>query len=113
MFFNEPESVDLDCDAPPYPIVRACRGLGFRTPEDVRWCHVGPALRQPAPPEGVFNLQAWKSFFGKAGPKGPSCSCGQELPRLESYTFTLLSGKEIRFLLGQCQRCSAMYWKEG
>jgi hypothetical protein len=113
MFFNEPETPDVDCDAPSYPIVRACRGLGFNCPEDVRWCHMTPA---PPPrrhtSEGVFNFQAWKAFFTKAEPKGPSCFCGTPMPRLESYTFTLLSGKEMRYLLGQCTNCRTIYWNE-
>lgn len=112
MNFNEPETPDVDCDAPPYPIVRACRGLGFLAPEDVRWCHVVPVPRQPTPPESVFTIQAWKSFFSKTPLKGPACSCGRELPRLESFTFTLLSGKEVRYLLGQCGTCRRIYWKE-
>jgi hypothetical protein len=110
---NEPESPDIDCDAPAYPIVRACRGLGFHAPEDVRWCHVPPVSRRPARSESVFNLQAWMAFFSKSAPKGPTCSCGRELPRLDSYTFTLMSGKEVRYLLGQCGRCRCIYWKEG
>jgi len=112
MFFNESESVDIECDAPPYPIVHACRGLGFRTPEDVRWCHASPILRRPVPAESVFSIHGWKSLFARPEPKGPACSCGQELPHLDSYTFTLLSGKEVRYLLGQCNRCFAMHWKE-
>ena len=110
---NEPESPDIDCDAPPYPIVRACRGLGFHSPEDVRWCHVVAMPRRPVAAESGFTVQVWKALFGKgASEKGPTCSCGRELPRLDSYTFTLLSSKEVRYLLGQCGRCRRIYWKE-
>ena len=28
----------IQCDAPNYAVVQACRKLVFRTPEDVRWC---------------------------------------------------------------------------
>jgi len=35
MFFDEPQSVEILCDAPPYSIVRACRKLSFHSPEDV------------------------------------------------------------------------------
>jgi hypothetical protein len=113
MFFNESESVDIDCDAPPYPIVRACRTLGFHAPEDVRWCHSAPVFKPTVPSDSGFHLHGWKAFFARPEPKGPTCCCGQELPQLDSYTFTMLSGKEVRFLLGQCSRCSSMHWKEG
>ena len=33
--------LEVECDAPPYPIVRACRKLGLIAPEDVRWCGMG------------------------------------------------------------------------
>ena len=32
--------LEIDGDAPPYHIVRACRQLGFRDPEEVRWCRL-------------------------------------------------------------------------
>jgi hypothetical protein len=33
---------EVDCDAPPYAIVRACARLGFRSPPDVRWRRLTP-----------------------------------------------------------------------
>jgi hypothetical protein len=48
MFFNQFETLGIECDAPPYGIVRACHKLGFLTPEDVRWCSAGKARKQQA-----------------------------------------------------------------
>jgi hypothetical protein len=31
--------IDVCCEAPEYPIVEACKQLGFRSPWDVRWLH--------------------------------------------------------------------------
>jgi hypothetical protein len=81
--------IDIQCDAPPYPVVRACQRLGFRTPQDVRWCHV--------------------NRFTRTGGH-PACACGQPIERLESYTFTFVTGNKAEYLLAQCPRCLAIYW---
>ncbi len=114
MFFDQPEPLELECDAPPYPIVRACRRLGFRTPEDVRWCRLRPATPpQPSDRPSVFTLQGLKSIFAKPEPaKGPACVCGQALPGLDRCSFTLASGRQVDYLLGQCPRCRSIFWQE-
>jgi hypothetical protein len=80
--------IDIVCDAPPYPVVRACQRLGFRDPQDVRWCRA--------------------NHF--AAPR--SCACGQTLPPLESYTFTFVTGNQASYLLAQCRRCQSIYWEK-
>jgi hypothetical protein len=40
----------------------------------------------------------------------PTCSCGQAVPPLESYTFTFVSGKETQYHLGQCPHCRTIFW---
>jgi hypothetical protein len=40
------------------------------------------------------------------------CLCGQVLPRLDKCAFTLLSGKELHYFLGQCKRCRTVFWEE-
>jgi hypothetical protein len=90
--------IDIDCDAPPYPVVRACAGLGFRSPQDVRWRRIDRRdLTRPA------------SFFPWLR-RSPACACGQAMPQLESYTFTFVSGTQSRYFLGQCARCRTIYW---
>ena len=93
--------IDIRCDAPPYPVVKACERLGFRNPRDVRWCRVN---RQTI--EKPRGLIPWLSA-GRA-----PCACGQPLPGLESYTFTFASGKQTRYYLGQCRRCQTIFWDE-
>lgn len=91
--------IEILCDAPPYPVVKACAGLGFREPQDVRWARLDRRrLRRPA---GLFP---WLR------PAAPRCACGQPLPALESYTFTFVSGSQARYHLGQCRRCRTIYW---
>ena len=54
--------IDVLCDAPPYPVVKACAGLGFTRPQDVRWCRIDRSkLRRPA---GLFWLR----------PSAPACA---------------------------------------
>lgn len=91
--------LDIVCDAPPYPVVRACAGLGFRAPQDVRWRRVD--RRELARPGGLFN-------WGR--PRAPACACGQAMPPLESYTFTFVSGSQSRYFLAQCPRCRTIFW---
>lgn len=112
MFYQESESIELDCDAPPYPIVRACRWLDYRSPEDVRWCHLSHVPKPTRRPRQVFSWQAWKSLFAKGAAPSAACTCGEALPQLEPCTITMRSGQQVRFLFGQCQRCHTMYWRE-
>jgi hypothetical protein len=104
------QPVEIDCDAPPYAIVRACGKLGFHAAEDVRWCHVDNIGKGKGCRPNIFNLRAWVLLF--RGQRTTSCACTRKLPALESCTFTMLSGREVRLLLGQCPRCHTIYWKQ-
>ena len=77
------------CDSPEYPVVRACAQIGLINPEDVRWCH-----------------------RRRAKARGDQCSCGRPWPRLSKYTFTLSNGHKRVFLLAQCLGCRTIYWEE-
>jgi hypothetical protein len=92
--------IEILCDAPPYSVVRACQRLGFTTPQDVRWCRVSRLAGSTA--NGIL---AWISGTGKV-----TCSCGRSMPRLESYTFTFVSGSQAQYYLGQCARCRTIFW---
>ena len=100
--------LEVTCDAPSYNIVRACEMIGLKAPEDVRWSRLSPyALgRENA------NRSSWRSMLGMGQPEGRACKCGQKLPPLEQYTFTLLSGKQTAYFIAQCSRCLAIYWHE-
>jgi hypothetical protein len=91
--------IEIVCDAPPYPVVRACAGLGLHAPQDVRWRRFDRRrLKRPA---GLFPwLRGGK----------PSCGCGRPLPELESYTFTFVSGSKMEYFLAQCPHCRTIYW---
>lgn len=102
------QHLEINCDAPPYAIVRACHAIGFRSPEDVRWCHLGRFLRQ-----GMcwhHLLRFWHRLCGTVQPDRTTCSCGQELPRLIPVTFQWRQGDEAEYRLGQCRRCRTIFW---
>ena len=105
--------IEILCDAPPYPIVRAGHRIGLLTPEDVRWCRMSRFLKEHAErPGGGFHLPGWKLLLGMGrGPEG-ACTCGQKLPLLERYTFTFRTGEEVFYLIGQCGRCRTVFWDE-
>jgi len=103
---ERPSSFNIDCDAPSYAIVHACQRVGLETPEDVRWCRVSH-LRKSA-----GNRRTWGSMLGLAEGREGKCHCGQQLPKLEKYTFTLISGKELNYYLGQCRGCRTIFWEE-
>lgn len=111
MHFFGPGIIEIECDAPPYSIVQACRSLGFRSPEDVRWCQQNDSLAAPPVPRGVLRFPLFQWLFGKSRPKRPGCFCGQAFPTLDRYTFMLDSGSEIYLFLGQCPRCSTLFWR--
>ena len=101
--------VEIDCDAPPYPVVRACERLGFRSPLDVRWCRVVHD-RGPAPWRQLL-CQPWRWLSGAWRPRGKPCPCGGPAPALERCTFALAS-RRVTYLVGQCPRCRTIFWDE-
>jgi hypothetical protein len=105
--------IEIDCDAPPYSIVQACRMIGLRSPEDVRWCRM--TLRADELPwwRRVFSPQSWMHLLGMRRRGIDVCVCGAKLPMLERYTFLIVTGDKLSYLLGQCEHCSSIYWEDG
>ena len=97
-------SQDVECDAPPYPVVRATRRAGLTSPEDVRWCRVG----HDAGLLGQWARWLWRLGRGAPGPR--ACRCGHPLPALASFAFTSVTGRQAHYLLVQCPRCRTVYW---
>jgi hypothetical protein len=94
--------LEVDCDAPLYSIVRATRQLGINRPEDVRWCHMKNLGRQ----------SPWQHFLSSVSQaRGSTCSCGEPLPVMDLCRFTLSSGDQVSYLLGQCRRCDTVFWE--
>ncbi len=106
--------IDIHCDAPPYSIVRAGRGLGFYRPEDVRWCRLSHFRTEQEGHWELLNPLTWKVALGGTGRarKACTCSCGQDLPVLERYVFTFSSGDQVSYLIGQCGRCHTLFWED-
>lgn len=107
---NQLGPIEVQCDAPPYAIVRACQWLGFQTPEDVRWCRIDHFLEAQADWRVILQCQPWQTSDTSPSP-AEKCSCGTDLPQLQMFTFTLTDGRELSYLLGQCCRCRAMFWE--
>ena len=97
--------IEFDCDAPPYVIVKACHMVDIQSPEDVGWRRLGRYLRAPSSGGGLSLHDP-----GRAARR--QCVCGRALPDLVRCTFTLLSGREETYFLGQCARCHTVYWEE-
>ena len=105
--------IDISCDAPPYPIVQACKTIGIRTPEDVRWVRMSHFTEAQQAAEVSQPRQISKKILGLlSGEKVSTCGCGERLPKLGKYRFTFSTGEELYFLLGQCGRCRGVYWEE-
>jgi hypothetical protein len=104
--------MDIECDAPPYSIVKACEGLGFQSPLDVRWCRMSHVLAGQRELGGVFGFHPWLWLFGSSEPRKRTCTCGQSLALMERYTFRCSSEKDAQYFLGQCCRCWTMCWEE-
>jgi hypothetical protein len=102
--------VEVDCDAPPHQIVKACEKVGFVTPLDVRWRRAGPFLEQQLGKSAGFGFHGLLTLFGQTPHPEARCSCGQPLPLMEGCTFVLPAKEKLRYLLGQCTRCWTMYW---
>jgi hypothetical protein len=101
--------LEVDCDAPSYSVVRACRHAGFQAPEDVRW------QRLPVAPHSdalLFGLLRILQELSGLGDDDFPCWCGQILPRRKRYLFRLNPTTKRGFLLAQCGRCRTMFWDE-
>ena len=105
--------LEIQCDAPPYQVVRGCDRFGFHAPLDVRWCRLSHHLSSPGPAAGALGMGPWALLLGTGQSWGKTCSCGQSVPVLEKFTFTFLSGRKADYLLGQCRWCHTMFWEEG
>ena len=104
--------IDIECDAPPYVVVRACARLGLVSPEDVRWCHLRrvPDRHGSEPPQGE---SAWNVFANaNRSASVEHCSCGEPLPVLGRYSFLFNTGEEFICSVGQCSRCHTIFWKD-
>jgi hypothetical protein len=103
--------LEINCDAPPYNIVRACHMIGMQSPEDVRWSRLSRFVHESGRREDL-KYQSWRALLGMTQRQDGCCSCGQKLPIMERYTFTLVSGNQSSYFIGQCSRCLAIYWEE-
>jgi hypothetical protein len=110
MFNRWARGFEIECDSPPYTIVQGCRLLGLHNPEDVRWCRL--SHREQSAGLALLNPRTWKSLLGPSEPAHLTCYCAHRLPGLDRCTFTLLSGREREYLLGQCERCHTIFWEE-
>jgi hypothetical protein len=110
--FGRFRQFEICCDAPPYAVVRACKGCGFRSPLDVRWCRMTHFLNGEGHCKGIIVLRLWHWLFGTRKAKKKTCTCGQPLPALKKYGFTFLSKKVGDYFMGQCRRCRTVFWDE-
>jgi hypothetical protein len=103
--------LEVDCDSPSYSIVRACQRLGMESPEDVRWCRLSK-MSEKLSDWGQAFLHPWKLFSATEPQAIKACRCGEVFPLLERCTFTLLSGREESYLIGQCKKCHTIFWED-
>jgi hypothetical protein len=111
--FGRSRPFRIDCDAPPYGVVRACAGCGFHSPLDVRWCRLGHFHAGGGQRQEHLGVRLWQWLCRKRRPEArATCTCGQPLPDLKKYRFAVLSEKVGDYFLGQCPRCRMMFWDE-
>jgi hypothetical protein len=108
--FSRCDQLVLWCDAPPYAVVRACKGCGFHSPLDVRWCHMSRFLKGGGRYRGILGFRLWQWLFGQSKPKQRTCTCGEPLADLRWYEISFFSEKTDAILLGQCRRCRTIFW---
>jgi len=100
-----------ECDAPPYPIVRACRKLGMKSPEDVRWSRMSHHPKRGRGWMSFLASRAWGRLLGRGQPEQPTCTCGRPIPDLDTYSFTFQTGDQLEYEMGQCRHCRTIYWE--
>jgi hypothetical protein len=103
--------IDVLCDAPPYSIVESCATIGIVRPADVRWYRMTNFLADRSGWRGAAKRHLWKIVGGVEEAGSSLCSCGEELPILDGYTFTFTNGEEVCYRLGQCPKCHTVFWE--
>lgn len=104
--------IEMCCDAPPYPVVRACRHIHFQTPEDVRWLRMSAFRTWRDSRQHEAPSQFWKTLWKRDKSVAGTCTCGEPLPELRLAVFTFETGVQVSYLLGQCSRCRTIFWDE-
>jgi hypothetical protein len=103
-------SVEIYCDAPPYPVVQACRYIGIQSPEGVRWLRMNSFRNwQPSGHQGLLS-HSWKMFWKTGERAARTCTCGQTLPELRLVLVTFNTGNNAFYLVAQCSRCRSVFW---
>jgi len=102
----------VECDAPQYTVVRACREIGLDSPEDVRWRRMSNFRQRREVLSNLFGSRVWEGLFGGKEAPAITCTCGQLLPTLETCSFLFASGRTQAYNLGQCRRCRTIFWEE-
>jgi hypothetical protein len=110
--FSRMGAFEINCDAPSYKVVQACRRIGFENPEDVRWCRRSEFVHHAEGWRGLFHSETWKRLLGGPRSQHQCCSCGHKLPSLDRVTFTFTTGHEASYLLGQCGGCRTVFWDD-
>jgi hypothetical protein len=103
-------TLDVECDSPPYAIVRACHQVGLQRPEDVRWVRMSRCLASQRGGRDLpgYRRGVWSALFRRRAAK--PCVCGHRLPMLAKCTFTFKTGGTVSYWMGQCQRCRTIFW---
>jgi hypothetical protein len=104
-------SIEVNCDSPPYGIVRATRVIGMQSPEDVRWCKSSHCRRQ-FPRLGYALRHPWRMLRMMCGTGTGACVCGRALPLVEPYSFQMASGRQDCYRIGQCSHCRTIFWDD-
>jgi hypothetical protein len=105
------ESLDLECDAPSYSIVKISQILGFQSPVDVRWCRLSHFPGGERGRQG-FWTRLRRFFFSRTEAKRKTCTCGQPLPDMKRLALAHLFPQEVNYFLGQCPRCRTIFWEK-
>lgn len=100
--------IEINCDAPPYVMVRASRQAGMEFPEDVRWCRL--------PRQSSSERHGWwaslRQMLLPAEEHLTSCRlCRKDTPPLVVIDFHVKTGERLTCLMGQCPRCRVIYWR--
>jgi hypothetical protein len=105
--------IEVECDAPSYPVVQSSRRCGIVSPEDVRWTRLSRfLLERAAIGQGSLWGAPWNLFSARTHPAARTCSCGQPLPELRRVTFSFDTGVSLSYALGQCPCCRTVFWDE-
>jgi hypothetical protein len=102
----------LEWDCPPPPVMEGCERIGIIAASAGGWSRVSEVgtLRSGWLGHLATRFSSNRGHAGKR--REAACTCGEHIVLLVKYRFTLDTGEQLDYWIGQCERCQTILWDD-